>query len=161
MTTHRTALIAVAPALALAWMGVAVAASPPDFAGTWVLNAKRGQNLGMMAALQETQTITQTADRLTVASKATFGGQDTLRTVTYDLTGRPVQNEDAMGAKAETVAHWQDGRLVVTWTSEGAVAGSKTVRTETRSLSADGAAMSVESVRGANPPLVMVYEKKK
>jgi len=72
-----------------------------------------------------------------------------------------VQNEDAMGAKAETVARWVDGKLVVSWTTEGAVAGSKNLRTETRSLAADGASLNVESVRGTNPPIVMVYEKKK
>jgi hypothetical protein len=157
MTPIRATLLAVT----LAWATTALAGPPPNFAGTWVLNAKRGQNLGMMAALQETLTVTQTADRLTVASKATFGGQDTLRTVIYDLTGKPVQNEDAMGARAETVARWVDGKLVVTWTTEGAVAGSKNLRTETRSLAADGASLNVESVRGTNPPLVMVYEKKK
>jgi len=50
---------------------------------------------------------------------------------------------------------------VTIWTSESAVAGGpKVVRTETRSLSSDGKTMTVESVRGSNPALVMVFEKK-
>jgi hypothetical protein len=66
-----------------------------------------------------------------------------------------------MGGPAETVTKWQAGKLVTTWTSESAVAGGpKVVRTETRSLSADGKTMTVESVRGSSPALVMVFEKK-
>jgi hypothetical protein len=50
---------------------------------------------------------------------------------------------------------------VSTWTSESAVAGGpKVVRIETRSLSADGKTMTVESVRGSNPAVAMVFEKK-
>src|SRR5260370_909910 len=46
-------------------------------------------------------------------------------------------------------------------TSESAVAGGpKVVRKETRSLSPDGKTMTVESVRGSNPALVMVFDKK-
>jgi hypothetical protein len=65
-----------------------------------------------------------------------------------------------MGDRNETVAKWIDGKLVSTWTRDGAVAGTKSVMTETRSLSADGKTMSVESARGANPPLVMVFDKR-
>jgi len=36
----------------------------------------------------------------------------------------------------------------------------KTVRKETRTISADGKTMTVESVRGADAPIVMVFEKK-
>ena len=76
-----------------------------------------------------------------------FQGQKTGRKVRYDLAGKPVMNEGAMGDKAETVAKWDGGKLVVTWTSEGAVAGTKTVKTETRALRADGKTMTVESSR--------------
>jgi hypothetical protein len=49
----------------------------------------------------------------------------------------------------------------MTWTAEGAVAvGPKTVRKETRTIFADGKTMTVESVRGADAPIVMVFEKK-
>ena len=114
----------------------------------------------MVAAIQETTTITQTADKLTLDIASTFQDKTTNRQVTYDLTGKPVQNEGAMGDKSETVAKWDGGKLVVTWTSEGAVAGTKNVKTETRSLSADGKTMNVTSQRGTNPPMELVYEKK-
>lgn len=148
---------------ALAALGLAVVAlaqSAPDFSGTWELNASRGKNIGMMAAVQETVVIRQTADTLTIESASTFQGNTTKRTTTYDLRGGPVQNEGAMGGSAETVAKWDGGKLVVSWTSEGAIAGTKVVRTETRSLAADGKTMTVVSQRGDNPAMEMVYEKK-
>jgi hypothetical protein len=147
----------------LAALGLAVAASgqsAPDFSGTWVLNTAKGKNIGMMAAVQETIVVRQSADTLTVESTSTFQGNTTKRTVNYDLKGNAVDNEGAMGGKAETVAKWDGDKLVVTWTSEGAIAGTKVVRTETRSLAADGRTMTVVSQRGDNPAMEMVYEKK-
>jgi len=35
------------------------------------------------------------------------------------------------------------------------------VRIETRSVSADGSTMTLESVRGSNAPVVMVFDKKR
>lgn len=149
------------PALAaFALAAAAIAQSAPNFSGTWVLNNTKGKNLGMVAAVQETIVATQAADKLTLDIAATFNGNTTKRQVSYDLKGAPVQNEGAMGDKAETVAKWDAGKLVVTWTSEGAVAGTKTVKTETRSLSADGKTMTVVSQRGTNAPMELVYEKK-
>jgi hypothetical protein len=153
--------VRLSPLLAvLGLAAVAIAQSAPNFTGTWVLNNTKGKNLGMVAAVQETIVITQTADKLTADVAATFQGNTTRRQVNYDLTGKPVQNEGAMGDKAETVAKWDGGKLVVTWTSEGAVAGSKVTKTETRSLSADGKTMTVVNQRGTNAPMEMVYEKK-
>jgi hypothetical protein len=40
------------------------------------------------------------------------------------------------------------------------VAGTKVSRTETRWLSADGKAMSVQTVRGENKPVIMVFDRK-
>jgi hypothetical protein len=153
-------MIRIATALvALALATGAMAQGKPDFAGSWVLNNQKGKNLGMVAAVKEKVVATQTADKLTLDIAATFQNNTTKRVVTYDLTGKPVQNEGAMGDKAETVAKWDGGKLVVTWTTEGAVAGTKTVKTETRSLSADGKTMTVVSQRGANAPMELVYEK--
>ncbi len=77
-----------------------------------------------------------------------------------DLTGSPATNESPMGGPNQTVSKWDGNRLVTTWTGQSAVSGKNVVRTETRSLSPDGKVMTVESVRGSNPPLVMVFEKK-
>ncbi len=81
------------------------------------------------------------------------------RSVRYDLKGVSVMNEGGMGGQSETVARWDGDRLVVTWTTEGAVAGTKNVRIETRSLSPDGATMTVESIRGTSKPMVMVFDR--
>ena len=146
--------------LALAAGGIAFAQSAPDFGGTWVLNTAKGKNLPMGGAVQETVVAAQTPAKLTLDISATFQGNTTRRQVSYDLTGKPAQNESAMGDKSETVAKWDGAKLVVTWTSAGAIAGTTNVRTETRWLSADGRTMNVTSQRGTNPPTEMVYEKK-
>jgi len=133
--------------------------APVDFTGTWKLDTTRGENLGMMAALQQTVVITQSQGALLLQEATDFQGQKSEREVRYDLSGAPVMNPGAMGGEAETVAQWAGDKLVVTSTAEGAIAGTKNVRTETRSLSADGRTMTVESVRGAGKPVVMVYGK--
>ncbi|MEZ5565885.1 MAG: hypothetical protein R3F24_10380 [Gammaproteobacteria bacterium] len=150
------------PGLALALMvvsGAALAADVPNFSGTWVLNTDKGENLGMVAALKETVKITQTPQQMTLDFSTVFMGKTTQRQVNYDLTGKPVPNEGAMGDKASTVTTWADGKLKAVWTGESAIPGNKTVKTETRALSADGKSMTVTNVRGAKPPMVMVYEK--
>lgn len=133
---------------------------PATFAGTWVLNTAKSKNLGMMSTLETTLTISQTPTELVIKDVSSFQGQQSTRELRYDLTGKPTTNEGPMGDRNETVPKWVGAALVSTWTAEGAVAGTKVVRTETRSLSTDGKTMTVESVRGSNPPLVMVFDKK-
>lgn len=140
-------------------MSALAADAPANFAGTWKLDTARGENLGMMSALQQTVVITQSRDALVLRETSDFQGQKSEREVRYDLTGAPVTNPGPMGGKAETVARWEGDRLVVTSTAEGSVAGTKSVRTETRSLSSDGRTMTVESARGAGKPVIMVYGK--
>lgn len=142
------------------WAVTASAAEKIDFSGTWVFTPSKSKNVGMMAALQLTSTIKQTATMLTITNVSKMNGQEDTREVRYDLTGKPAPNVAAMGDKSETVTKWVGGKLVTTWTSEGAIAGTKVVRTETRSLSPDGKTMTVETVRGSNPSVVMVFEKK-
>ena len=135
------------------------AAGSPDFSGTWVLNAKQGQNLGMVAAIQETLIVSQTSKTLELGFTDIFQGKTSTRQVRYDLSGAAVENFAAMGDRSETESRWEGGKLITTWTSEGAIAGTEVVRTETRWLSDDGRVMSVESVRGENPSMIMVYDK--
>lgn len=113
----------------------------------------------MMSALQQVIVITQSKSGLTLKEATDFQGQKSSREVRYDLSGAPVKNPGSMGGDAETSARWADGKLVVTWTTEGAVAGTQNERTETRSLSADGRTMTVESVRRGGKAVVMVYGK--
>ena len=141
-----------------AW--TAHAQTSPNFSGTWTFNPARSQNIGMMASMEDTVTIIQTASQLTITDRARMQGQDSTRELHFDLAGKPVMNAGPMGDQNETVAKWEGPKLVVTWTGQGAVAGTKVVRMETRSLSADGKTMTVESVRGSNAPVVMVYDKR-
>lgn len=136
-----------------------VAADPVDFSGTWVLNTKQGQNLGMVAAIQETLVIAQTPEALDLDFSDVFQGKTTTRQVHYELSGAPVENFAAMGDPSETVSSWDGEKLVTTWTSEGAIAGTEVVKTETRWLSDGGNTMSVETARGDNPSIIMVYDR--
>ena len=110
---------------------------PTNFSGTWELNTVRSQNIGMMSTMQDTVTVIQTPMELIVTDHSKFQGQESTRETRFDLTGKPVTNSGPMGDRNETVAKWSGPKLVVIWTADGAVAGTKVVRTETRSLSAD------------------------
>jgi len=146
-----TCLIAVA----------ALAAKNTDFSGTWQLNPEKSKSIGMMAQMEMIQTIEQTDTALDVTSHTKFQGHDDDSKTHFDLTGRPVTNERPMQGTSQTVSKWNGSRLVTTWTSESAVAGgAKVVRTETLSLSPDGKTMTLESVRGSNSPVVMVFDRK-
>lgn len=141
--------------------GIAFAGQPANFSGSWQFAPEKSKNVGMMTQMKMTQTIEQSDTALDVTSHTTFQGKDDDSKAHFDLTGKPATNESPMGGPAETVTKWDGGKLVTVWTSESAVAGGpKVVRTETRSLSPDGKTMIVESVRGTNPALVMVFEKK-
>ena len=139
----------------------AFATQHTDFSGSWQFSPEKSKNGGIMSQMMMIQSIKQSETTLDVAMHTTFQGKDDDSKTHYDLTGKPATNESPMGGPAETVTKWQADKLVTTWTSESAVAGGpKVVRTETRSLSSDGKTMTVESVRGSNPALVMVFEKK-
>ena len=141
--------------------GVTLAAEHANFSGSWEFRPEKSKNVGMMSQMKMIQAIEQSQTVLDVNTRTTFQGKDDDSKAHYDLTGKPVSNESPMGGPAETVTKWQAGKLVTTWTSESAVAGGpKVVRTETRFLSADGRTMTVQSVRGSSPALVMVFEKK-
>ena len=92
-----------------------------------------------------------------LAARGSFGQRIAHGALVFSVaTGLSVR----MGQTNDTVSKWNDGHLVTTWTSNGAIAGTKIVRTETRSLSADGKTMTVESTRGSTAPIVMVFDKK-
>jgi hypothetical protein len=161
LNVSRRLLPALALLTLLAGPALVHAAPQPSFAGNWVLDTKRGENLGMMSSVKETVDITQTPQQLQIKSSAKFMGTTSERTVTYDLAGKPVNNEGPMGSRGDTVAKWDGGKLVVTWTEPSAIPGSKIQKVETRELSADGQTMSVTTTRGTKPPMVMVYARQK
>jgi hypothetical protein len=130
-----------------------------DFSGTWSLNVSKSKNIGMMSAMQITLKISQTANEMIVTELAKFNGQDRTRELHYDLSGKSKANTGPMGDPSDTISKWTGNALETTWTQDGAVAGTKVVRTETRSLSDDGKTMSDEFVRGSNAPMVLVFDK--
>jgi hypothetical protein len=149
--------------LGLLFLAVAftvVAANPPDFSGTWIFNAGKSKNIGMMASAEYTSTITQTPKVLTVSDTTVFSGQKQTHETRYDLTGATVPNDSPMGDKSQTNSHWSGNKLVTSWESDGAVAGTKVVRTETRYLSDDGKTLFLESARAGKEPMVIVFDQK-
>src|SRR5215469_7994090 len=138
----------------------AFAANLPDFSGRWSFNPEKSKNIGMMSEMKMTQTIKQSSASVDVTTEATFQGNNQQTKMHYDLSGKSAANDSPMAGPSETLSRWEGDKLVTTWTSVGAVAGTKTVRTETWSLSPDGKTMTVESVRGSNPPVTMVFDKK-
>lgn len=131
-----------------------------DFSGTWEFSPEKSKNIGMMAQMKMSATLQQSDSALDIAVHSTYQGKDQESKTHLDLTGGPATNESPMGGPNQTVSKWDGNRLVTTWTGQSAVSGKSVVRTETRSLSPDRKVMTVESVRGSNPPLVMVFEKK-
>jgi hypothetical protein len=144
----------------LAFAFAAAAANPSDFSGTWVFNAGKSKNIGMMASAEYTSTITQTAKVLAVSDTTVISGQKQTHETRYDLTGRTVPNESPMGEKSQTSSKWSGAKLVTTWETEGAVAGTKVIRTETRYLSDDGKTLYLESARAGKDPMVIVFDRK-
>ena len=130
-----------------------------DFSGNWVMNTKLGENLGMMAALKETLTATQTAGQLTLDFIDVFQGNTTTRQVKLDLTGAVVDNFAAMGDPSKTASQWDGDKLVTTWTTAGAIPGTEVVRTGTHMLDDKGSSLTVTIERANRPTMILVYEK--
>jgi hypothetical protein len=114
----------------------------------------------MMASAQITSTIKQTRKNLIVIDVTVMGGQKQSHETDYELSGKRVTNESPMGEKSQTSSRWSGKKLITTWETEGAIAGTKVIRTETRYLSRDGKTMFLESARGNNPPMVLVFDRK-
>lgn len=147
-----------------AMFGMAILAAPrafaaPDFSGTWSFNVAKSKNIGMMASMQITLKIKQTSSEVVVYESSKYNGQEQTRELHYDLGGKPAANSGPMGDANQTVTKWLGSALQTTWTQDGAVAGTKVVRTETRTLSEDGKTMTDEYVREPNPAMVLVFDK--
>lgn len=144
----------------LALVGAVSAWAQPDFSGKWELNTAKSQNIGMMAEMKLVSSVKQTNTELVISNASVFNGKEQSSETRFDLNGKTVPNKNPMEATADTVTKWDGDKLVTTWTSPGSVAGTMSVRTETRFLSPDGKSMTVESSRGKRPSMVMVYDRK-
>src|SRR5260370_2683763 len=111
-----------------------------------------------MAQMTMTLSMQQTGASSAISSHATMQGQDYDSKIHYDLTGKPATNEAPMSGASQTVSKWDGSKLVTTWTSPGAVAGSKLVRTETRSLSTDGQTLTPHTAPPPTPHLLLLFK---
>jgi hypothetical protein len=136
-----------------------LAAGTPALAGTWIFKADKSKGVGMMSAVAITAVITQTGSVLKIHETTVSQGKEQTHDNTYDAAGDPKTNESPMGDKSSTVSHWENDKLTTTWTAPGAVNGTTVVRTETRSVSADGKTMTVEWSRDGKAGMVMVFDR--
>jgi hypothetical protein len=145
--------------LTISLNGYVLAASAPSLAGTWSFKADKSKGVGMMSAVAITAVITQTGSILKIHETTVSQGKEQTHDNSYDAAGDAQTNESPMGDKSSTVSHWEKDKLVTSWTSAGAVNGTTVVRTETRSLSADGNTMTVEWSRDGKTGMVMVFDR--
>ena len=137
----------------------ALAAGTPMLAGTWVFKPEQSKGVGMMSAVAMTVVITQDGSLIKVHTTSVSQGQQQTHDNIYDSAGTPQTNESPMGDTSKTVSHWDNGRLITTWSGPGAVAGTTAVQTETRALSTDGKVMTVEWSRAGKTGMVMVFNR--
>jgi hypothetical protein len=156
---NTTLLFRLMTVLAVSSLIAVSALAAPDFTGTWVMNVLKSKNLGMMSSMQITLKIEQTQNSLQVIETTKYNGQDQVRELHYDLTGKSAANSGPMGDPNQTVTKWVGATLETTWLQDGAVAGTKSVSQETRWLSDSGKIMSDQYARGSKDPMVIVFDR--
>ncbi|HEX8160998.1 MAG TPA: hypothetical protein VF538_03945 [Pyrinomonadaceae bacterium] len=136
---------------------VAAAAAKPNFAGTWVLDAAKSEGVGGPQggpAAEETMTIKQDGDKLTVERK--IKGQQGERTQndTYTADGKETDFTMQMRGnetKGKRTAKWSaDGNMleVNDKASFDTPNGAMTMESQNKwSLSADGKTLTIEGTR--------------
>lgn len=145
----RTSLLSLTALATLA--ASAGAQAQADFSGTWKRNAEKSDPMGgpggggggMMA--NATWTITQTADKITIAIQA----GEMNRTSTYTLDGKESVNPGMRGAEVKSTAKWEGASLVIesTQTMSGPNGDMTITSKEVRTLSEDGKTMTVVTTR--------------
>ncbi len=135
----RLVLIAFAAAVVLPFS--ARAQTKTDLSGTWTLDATKSDAPGGRGGRgpQGPVTIKQTASEIVI-------GQ-----ATYKLDGSESVNQlQGRGGmtEAKSKAHWDGAKLVIDTTRD--IGGNTVTSTETRSLSADGKEMTVETSFNGN-----------
>ena len=135
----RLVLLAFAAAVVLPF--TARAQMKTDFSGTWTLDAAKSDAPGGRGGRgpQGPITIKQTASEIAI-------GQ-----ATYKLDGTESVNQlQGRGGmvEAKSKAHWDGAKLVIETTRD--IGGNTVTSTETRSLSADGKEMTVETTFNGN-----------
>jgi hypothetical protein len=136
----RLVLLAFAAAVILPFS--ARAQTKTDFSGTWTLDAAKSDAPGGRGGRgpQGPVTIKQTASDITI-------GQ-----ATYKLDGsesvNQMQGRGGATVEAKSKARWDGAKLVIETTRD--MGGNTVTSTETRSLSADGTEMTVETSFNGN-----------
>jgi hypothetical protein len=127
---------------------IAVAASKPDFSGTWVLDKDR--SFSNPPGLEQTLTIVQTGDLIKLESKQKTAQGERVINETYSLDGKEAEFTPTGGqpdAKGKRSASWlTDGRIIIndkiTSTTPKGPATQEITRKWT--LSADGRTLTID-----------------
>jgi hypothetical protein len=104
------ATVTIAAMLALN-LSLAFAAAKPDFNGTWAMDKSRSE--GLPADMEQTMTLTQADDKLTVENKITRGDDGLTVNDTYVINGKEVeftQKVNDLESKGKRTSKWlEDG----------------------------------------------------
>ena len=162
---HKTALLAVAVALAAA--GVSLAQDKPDFSGTWVLNMEKsnlgaGRPVTVPGGRTVTLVVKQTAAEMSI-ERQTGTQKDT---AVYKLDGSECTNKLPGGSEVKSTTTWSGATLA---TKSKAIINAPTGPitseiSDVRSLSADGQVMTIDATRQTAQGEVkqkLVYDKQK
>jgi hypothetical protein len=122
----------------------APAATHPDFAGTWTLDPKNSQGMGVPQAM--TLRVTRDAKFITFARVATMPAGQQRSTLIVNLDGSPTKN--TIGTQGITVdlsltAAWDGPALVVTTTAN--VGGQPLNQTDRWTVSPDGKTLHLDT----------------
>ena len=145
MRTKRAIILAF---MLVSFSFVAVAASKPDFSGTWVLDKDR--SFSNPPGLEQTLTIVQTGDLIKLESKQKTAQGERVINETYSLDGKEAEFTPTGGqpdAKGKRSASWlPDGRIIIndriTSTTPKGPATQQITRKWT--LSADGRTLTID-----------------
>ncbi|MFN2481894.1 MAG: hypothetical protein ABR554_10550 [Pyrinomonadaceae bacterium] len=136
---------------------VAAAAAKPNYAGTWVLDASKSEGIGGpqgAPAAEETMTVTQDGDKITVVRK--IKGQQGERVINDAYTADGKEGEFTMRMRGNETK----GKRTSKWSADGSVLevrdkasidtpnGAMTMESTAKwTLSADGKALTIEGTR--------------
>ena len=155
---RREFTLAGALALTLVLAAAAVAGEVPDFSGKWVMD--RGRSEGVPPDMEQTMTVAQSGDRISVETRVVSDQGDTTLSATYNLNGKEEEYKAArMGleGKGKRTAKWaaEAGRFEVSEeeTFEGPNGPVSLKFSRRWAAGADGKTLTIElDVQGPNGP---------
>lgn len=107
-------MMTVAAAVLFSFAAIALGANPkPNFSGVWVMD--RDRSLGQPANVQQTMTVMQTEDQVTVETKLTLPDSERIVKDTYVLDGKEYEFTPPLPLTAPPNTPPAKGKRTATW----------------------------------------------